>query len=284
MSELIADNAQNDLIPGTDEYNAQMAERFNNPKAPDSDAPDSVPINPLPEGGQEKFYNAETGAYDWESHAKELQFNADGRPKQKEASDDEEVEKLEVKKPDESDDDSALDIVAKAGLDPATLEAKLRDNGDLEPGDYEALTKVGIPEQIARSYVENLQYRIQGERKAAFDYVGGEENWTKMSTWAAENMNETEVEGINRMLDGPDWRLAMDAINSRMGPTASQTEPNLIQGDQVITNAAIGYRSKSEMKADMSSPQYSQDAAFRQSVMQKMQNATWDLDQLNTME
>ena len=259
MSELIADTAQ-DPVPGSDEYNQQMAEKFNNPSQPDTELPDEVPIVPMPEGGQEKFYNAETGAYDWESHAKELQFNANGRPKQEETPDDEEIAKLEVKKQDESDDDSALDIVAKAGLDPATLEAKLRDNGDLEAEDYEALTKVGIPEQMARSYIENLPYRIQGERKAAFEYVGGEENWTKMASWAAENMNETEVAGVNRMLDGPDWRLAMDAINSRMGPSTAQTEPQFIQGDQVVANSAVGYRSKSEMKADMMSPQYSTDA------------------------
>ena len=105
-----------------------------------------------------------------------------------------------------------------------------------------------------------------------------------MSNWAAENMEASEVEGINRMLNGPDWRLAMDAINSRMGPSNSQTEPKFIQGDNVVTNDAIGYRSKSEMVADMKNPQYSSDAAFRQTVMQKMQNATWDLDQLNNFE
>ena len=280
MSELIADTAQ-DPVPGSDEYNRQMADRFNNPGQPDTDVPDQVPVSPMPDGGQEKFYNAETGAYDWESHAKELQFNLNGRKKPEESSDDEEISKLEVKKP---EDNAALNIVSKAGLDPEILEAKLRDEGDLSPEDYEALVNVGIPEQMARTYVENLQYRIQGERKAAFDYVGGEENWTKMSNWAAENMEASEVEGINRMLNGPDWRLAMDAINSRMGPSNSQIEPKFIQGDNVVTNDAIGYRSKSEMVADMKNPQYSSDAAFRQTVMQKMQNATWDLDQVNNFE
>lgn len=282
MSELIADTAQ-DPIPGSDEYNAQMADRFNNPVPPDNDVQEQAPIPTMPESGQEKFYNAETGAYDWESHAKELQFNLSGRKKPEEAADDNEIEKLEIKKQ-TADDDAALDIISQAGLNPEALEEKLRNNEDLSDDDYLALKKVGIPEEMSRRYVENLQYRIQGERRDAFNYVGGEEQWTKMSNWAAENMQPTEVEGINRMLNGSDWRLAMDAIKSRMGPSASQTEPKFIQGDQVVTNAAIGYRSKGEMKADMSSPQYSTDAAFRQTVMQKMQNATWDLDTLNNFE
>ena len=51
MSELIADTAQ-DPVPGSDEYNRQMADRFNNPGQPDTDVPDQVPVSPMPDGGQ----------------------------------------------------------------------------------------------------------------------------------------------------------------------------------------------------------------------------------------
>ena len=192
-----------------------MADRFNNPGQPDTDVADQVPVN-MPDGGQEKFYNAETGAYDWESHAKELQFNLNGRKKPEESSDDEEISKLEVKKP---EDNAALNIVSKAGLDPEILEAKLRDEGDLSPEDYELWLMSGYQNKwrglTSRTFSIVSKENVKGFRLRRWRGKIGQ----KMSNWAAENMEASEVEGINRMLNGPDWRLAMDAINSRMGPS-----------------------------------------------------------------
>ena len=268
---------QPEPLGGSPEYNEQMAERFENPTAPEVDVED-VPPNPaMPEGGQEKFYNAETGAYDWESHAKELQFNLDGRTKPEPVEEEPELKQPQIEKNSENE---VSDIVKSAGLDEMALEQKIKADGDLTAEDYAALANVGIPEGLARSYVENLNYRMQGERAAAYEYAGGEDNWSKMSEWAQSNMNEQEIDGLNKMLDSPDWRLAMDAMKSRMGPTLVENEPSLVSGEQV-TGSSIGYRSKDEMKQDMARPEYNSSAQFRQDVMKKIQSATWDLDEQN---
>ncbi len=147
----MADEAE--IAPGSPEYNEQMAERFNNPQPAEGEVEELPPVPEMPEGGQDKFYNAETGAYDWESHAKELQFNAQGRQKP-EAQNEEEPE---LKQPQiEKNDEEVSDVVKAAGLDELALEQKIKQNGDLTEDDYAALAKVGVPEGLARSYVENL--------------------------------------------------------------------------------------------------------------------------------
>ena len=268
----MAEEAQQ-VEPGSEEYNQQMIDKFNQEAEPEVEQPIVVP---MPEGGHEKFYDPKSGGYDWESHARELEFNKAGRPKQEESK---EQQKLQIETP---QDEEALNIVNQAGLEPQALEQAIRDNGDIDEAAYEALKKVGLSEDIVRSYVDNLNYRIQAERDKAFDYAGGEENFQQMSQWAVDNLSTNEIEGINRVLDSPDWRMAVDTIRSKMGGTKAPVtnEPQQLRGETVTGNTS-GYRSKAEMKSDMSKPLYESDPAFRQDVIRKVQTATWDLDQVN---
>ena len=260
-------------VPGSDEYNQQMADRFRNPPMPDDPQEDVPPLPAIPEGGQDKYYNADTGAYDWESHAKELQFNLNGRKNPEPEAEQPELQQPQI----QQNENQVSDIISAAGLNQDELTQRVEQDGDLSQDDYAALQKVGIPESLARNYVENMMYRQQGERQTAYDYAGGEENWNQMSQWATDNMSQDEVSNLNTMLHGPDWRLAMDAIKARMGPRLSDSEPSLVSGEPNL-GGTFGYRSKDEMKADMASPEYRTNAQFRQQVMQKMQSATWDLD------
>lgn len=265
---------QAELTPGTEEYNKAMVDKFEAGKTSSEDDGE-LPVGPpaIPESGQEKFYNAETGAYDWESHAKELQFNLSGRQKPQ----DTETPKLEIETPTEEGD--VTDIVKEAGLDMETLEQRLMENGDLSEDDYSALKKVGIPEELTRSYVENIQYRAAAQEREAFEYAGGQESWAKMTEWAQTNLPESEIQGINETLRTPNWKLAVDSLRVRAGDVAAQksSEPQFLKGETQV-GTQYGYRSKAEMKIDMSSPEYTSNPAFRQQVAQKIQSATWDLE------
>lgn len=264
---------------GSEEYNQQMIDKFNNTEDPNP--PEEVPTLEMPEGGHEKFFDKETGSYNWEAHAKELEFNASGREKPEE--DVEKPTKLKIEEP--ATEEEALNIVNKAGLDATKLEASIRSSGDLDESDYEALKKVGLPEDLVKSYVENINYRIEAERKNAFDYAGGEDTFKQMSEWAVQNMPQDEIAGMNRLLDSPDWKMAVDALKNRMGPQVVEgslsKEPTSQLRGEGATGNQFGYRSKNEMKVDMASKEYANDPAFRQQVMQKMQNASWDLDTAN---
>lgn len=269
------DTAQAEMVPGSDEYNQSMIDKFQNQGdgAVQGDQPDPVPLPPMPEGGYEKFYDQSTGQYNWENHAKELQYRLSQQQQPEQA-----VENQQTGE--EAEQQAAVnDIISQAGLDPNVLRQQLEDEGQLAEDAMVALERVGLPRDIVETYVENLNFRREQTINEALDYVGGEQAWRDMVDWGLANLSEGEIEQYNNLLGTPEWRIAADAIRVRMGDAAPNrvAEPNLMSGQQQ-NGSTFGYRSKSEMKADMSDPRYAQDPSFRQEVMRKMQSATWDLD------
>lgn len=263
-------STENAEVVGTEEYNQQMAQKFQNQsEGHQTDPVETPPVAGMPEGGQVKFYNAETGVYDWQNHAREAEYRLNGNkaPEKPEAQQQEEQQ---------VQDSQASDIVTAAGLDPMDLQTQLQTTGTLSDEAFEALANVGLSRELVQQYADNFNYRQEGVLREATEYAGGEENWQQLSAWAAQNLQESEVEGYNQMLGTDQWKVAIDAIRARR--STSTGEPNMINGSGIGGNSTSGYRSKAEMKVDMSNPKYSNDPAFRQEVMRKMQSATWDLE------
>ena len=257
---------------GSDEYNQQKAAEFKaGHGTPSSENIDSTPVPDKPENGQDKFYNAETGEYNWQAHAKELEYRMKGEtPPAAEATSEESTEAA----PEADADSAALDVVGKAGLDVDTLVQQIQQDGNLSDDAKNALMAQGLDAALIDSYVDNLKFRMEAESKSALDYVGGEEEWNKVNSWAENNLSGDEKAAYNDTLNGDNWKMAVDAIKSRMG---SNTEPNLMIGNEV-GNSSTGYRSRAEMKKDMANPEYRTNPTFRQTVIEKMSVSTYDLD------
>jgi hypothetical protein len=258
--------------PGSDDYNAQMAEKFTNqePTADNGDTPDEVPVAPMPEGGYEKFYNKDTGEYNWQNHAKELQYRLENGGKTPEVTPEEQAE-VEA-----TTEDAASDIVLKAGLSPDDLRQQIESTGSLSEEAFAALEAQGLRRDLVQTYVDNMVYRLEQTQAEAMTYAGGQDEWDKLSAWAETNLPDSEKIRYNELLATPEWKVAIDAL--RMRRDTAIGEPNLIGGNNNLAGSQFGYRSKSEMKRDMSDPRYASDPAFRKEVMQKIQSATWDYD------
>ena len=253
-------------VPGSDEYNQQKAEQFKSGHGtPSDDNIDTLPIPLKPENGQDKFYNVETGAYNWEAHAKELEYRMKGE---------EDPNKDADTDPNKDADTDAKTVVEKAGLNLDSLVQQIQQDGELSAESKNALISQGVSSDLIDSYVENLKFRMDAESKSALDYVGGEEEWNKINAWADANLNAEEKAAYNETLDGANWKMAADAIKSRMG---QNPEPNLMFGNE-LGNTASGYRSRVEMKKDMANPEYRTNPTFRNSVIQKMAVSKYDLD------
>jgi hypothetical protein len=256
------------VAPGSEEYNQQMIDKFTgNGEEHVTDPVDPIPLTAIPEGGNAKFYDPKTGEYNWQNHAKELEYRMSGK-------------KTEVTEEDQTnvknaDDGEVQDIVTKAGLNPEDLRNQLDTSGNLSEETYVALEKSGLRRELVELYVSNLNFRRDAQTQEAMTYAGGESEWQSLSQWASQNMPEGDVNRYNELLASSEWRVALDALRVRRD--AAGTEPRLISGNNSVAGTTFGYRSKSEMKADMSDPRYAKDPAFRQQVMQKMQSASWDL-------
>lgn len=268
MAEVEA-QATEEVVPGSDEYNAQMADKFNGQEEQTDDGQiDKVPVQEMPENGYEKFYNAETGEYDWQNHAKELEYRLNqNKPEEEITAEDKEA----VENTTSAD---ANDIVLKAGLNPDDLKSQLETDGDLSEEAYQALEQQGLRRDLVEMYVDNINYRREQQTAEAIRYAGGDNEWQELSQWAGQNLEADEASRYNELLASNEWKVAIDALKVRRD--TAYNEPNLVGGKSSV-GSTYGYRSKEEMKSDMSDPRYSADPAFRQEVMKKIQSATWDL-------
>lgn len=274
--------------PGTPEYDAYMAAEYDRrTSGPSDDEPGVTPepnapeIPAKPEGGHDKFYDAKTGAYNWEAHAKEVEYRSKQGEKKDEAKADE--AKAEDGKTDEAKaDDVALDALGKAGLKMDVLRDQIVQNGKLDDTAIEALvTKAGLPKELVEDYVALAKFKLDTETSKAKDYAGGEEGWKALKDFAGKSMSPGEQAEVNRLLASEGWKLGIDMIKTRMNASSKTAgEPTLFDGDagrQVPT----GYRSRSEQNRDMQDPRYRgprRDMTFVRMVEQKVASATYDLD------
>lgn len=203
----------------------------------------------------DKYYK--DGNYNWEAHAKELQFIAEQRGTDNQQTQQEEGQQ-EVA-------EDAQQAVEQAGLDWDELSFKIGSQGDIDIEDYNKLMAMGIPEETIRGHVQMVAQQVQTHVAAVTDAFGGQEQWQQTQAWADRNLSEGEIAHLNQMLAGPDYKMAVDMIKQRAGTQMSnmpQTNPG--------TNQVTPYGSQAEMIADMRKPEYKRDPAFRQQVQARV--------------
>ena len=263
---------QQNVTPGSEEYNEQMAAKFQGQDTQADDVGEELPVPPKPENGYDKFYNAKTGEYDWQNHARELEYRLQNGGQQAEQNTQTNEQSAEEQ------NEVVSDIVTSAGLNANDLEQQILENGDISDEAYQALEAKGLSRDLVNSYIQNMNAVKDYEYQSALEYVGGEAEWANLSTWAAENLSETEVMRYNELLTTQDWRVAIDALRARQQVVGG--EPRLMTGNNNVAGSTFGYRSKAEMKRDMSDARYATDPSFRREVAQKIQSATWDMDDI----
>lgn len=273
MTEQTEQTPEQTLVPGSPEYDAAMAAKFqeaNDSKA--SQYPDTEePAKPeVPEGIPDKFVK-EDGTVDYEALAKSY-VELEKMRSQKPAANQEEQSS-------EGGDDAAA-VAAEAGLDMETLRAKVIETGQLEDSDYAALEKAGVGRDIVDEYIALRQQEVDRTRAEALDYIGGEEAANDLMQWAAANLSEQEVDAYNGMLAGPQWKAALDTLKTLKGNAKpSANEPRLQSASGSPSGTPTGYTNRDDMKADMANPLYRQNGAegdrFRAEVQRKMAFASW---------
>lgn len=257
--------------PGTPEYDAKMVASFEQRSLGVSPQEEQKEVPALPEGGSEKFYNKETGEYDWKAHATELQYKLDQRGKGDEPKPEDQSEE---DAPKDGSDQEVQDVVQRAGLDIDTLRSQIIESGNIDAEAKAALVKSGVPEVLIDEYVSLASAHLEAQTAKAIEYAGGEEAWREMHDWAAQNLSDAEKERVNAMLRSEEWALAIDTIRVRAGAQA-RPEPRNVRGTQSGRSAVSGYTSRSQMVADMQSEKYRSDAAFRIEVERRIAAATW---------
>ena len=158
------------------------------------------------------------------------------------------------------------------------------DNGELGDKAYATLAKKGLSKEIVDSYIQGQMHLQEQETKELYNIAGGVENYERMSSWAAENVDQDELDAFNEALASGETATAKMAIRgmyAQYGASDSKGEPqeispNLIHGEGSPT--AVGYGSAFEMKQDMSNPLYKEgDKKFHAMVERRLMATSSDV-------
>jgi hypothetical protein len=146
-------------------------------------------------------------------------------------------------------------------------------NGDLSDESIQAITaNMGIPEQIVRAYVEGQKAVMDQQFGSVMSLVGGEDQYEAMTSWAAENLPEDEVDAFNQIMDSGNLstiKVAVQGLWARYGQTNGNPAAKLIQGETTGPSGGA-FRSVAEIVQAMKDPRYAKDPAYRSDVEKRV--------------
>ena len=132
------------------------------------------------------------------------------------------------------------------------------------------------PGELAKMH---LEYRAanapkdlsESDVKELKGMVGGEENYTNMLSWAQQNLNETEVNMFDKVMERGDPLSAFFAVRS----LAYRYNDAIGYDGKTVTGKAPAqktdaFRSQAEVVEAMSDPRYEKDSAYRRDIMEKL--------------
>lgn len=229
-----------------------------------------------PEWLPEKFWNAEKGEANYEALAKsygELE-RLRSQPKQEQprgakggvpapVKSGGKIDKAKEQAEQAPQENPLTPLMEKARAEYAESQAVSEET-------VEALAQAGVPKEIFATYLRGLELITQQAMSQIYSYVEGEENYSAMARWAAENLSDAELDAYNSALDNPDLREnAVRGLFARYS-SARPSEGRLITSIGTPSNAGDLYTDRAQLIADQRDPRYQSDAAFRQSVVDKL--------------
>lgn len=148
------------------------------------------------------------------------------------------------------------------------------ENGSLSPESIQKLVSQGIPEAVVRNYLDGVGALSERQTQQIYNIVGGEEQYSSMMEWASENLDETEIEAFNEIVEAGNpsaMQMAVKGLQARYVQTSGKPS-KLVQGE-VSGPSGGSFRSVAEVVAAMKDPRYSKDPAYRRDIENRLQNS-----------
>lgn len=144
------------------------------------------------------------------------------------------------------------------------------DKGEVSDEAIAALEEAGIPREVFNLYIAGVKAVQQEALGQIYSYAGSEEQYGRISTWAASNLTDAELEAYNQSLDNPALREnAVRGLAARYA-TAVPSEGKLITPNSGAATGGDTYESRADFLADVKDPRYSSDSRFRSEVEAKL--------------
>ena len=111
------------------------------------------------------------------------------------------------------------------------------------------------------------------EMNQVYNSAGGEAEYQRLTSWAAQNLSETKLDAFNDMIDRGNATAIQIAVS---GLRAEYEAQEGYEGRMLTGKAARGadaFRSQAEVVQAMSDPRYDRDEAYRQDVYDKLERS-----------
>ena len=169
-------------------------------------------------------------------------------------------------------EDKAVDeALSKSNLSLQEFSQEFDAKGELSEASYAKLLSAGYDKTLVDNYIAGQQARASLHTAELKNSVGGDQAYEEMTQWAKVNMTSSEINAYNASVSSSNIdaaKLALAGLKARY--TASNgKEPSLVKA-QSATIVADVFNSNHEVKQAMKDPRYSRDAAYRNSVAQKI--------------
>jgi hypothetical protein len=111
------------------------------------------------------------------------------------------------------------------------------------------------------------------EMNQVYNSAGGEAEYKNLTSWAAENLDESKMDAFNDIIDRGNATSIQIAVAGLRAEYEAQEgyEGRMLTGKAARTQD--GFRSQAEVVQAMSDPRYERDEAYRQDVYNKLERS-----------
>lgn len=210
----------------------------------------------------EKFKSAEDMANAYSELEKKMSSGEQQEPQQQVEDTDNDTQ---------PDSTEVADVLDNAGIDFNTLQNEYNENGGLSDNAYTALEEAGFPKSLVDAWIQGQEALASNAHSSVFNSVGGEEQYMEITSWAADNLPQSEIDAFNAVVNGNDMNTIQMAVNGLAARYRAEVgnEPKLVQGETAGTSGGT-FQSAAELTAAMRDPRYTKDPAYRKSVADKL--------------
>ncbi len=239
---------------------------------------DVVPVDDtpkMPEGGSEKFWDGEKGAYNWEGDAKEKAWQLAQKPAAPTAP----VAPTAPEAPVAPALDPAAPVEAQAaaaaGVDVAAFNAHVAEHGEVSAEHLAAFEKAGIDPAIVTDYANMKLAQAADHIGSVTEYLGGDHGISQLKVFMGKTYSEAEVGAFeNQLMDPSTWKATASMLLAQAG-LAPGASSGLHQGPNASAPSTGGERfnSEAEFNTALRDPRYKTDAAYRSRVEASLRNS-----------
>jgi len=111
------------------------------------------------------------------------------------------------------------------------------------------------------------------EMNSVYNSAGGEAEYNRLTSWAAENLDDSKLNAFNDIIDRGNATAIQIAVSGLRSEYETQEgyEGRMLTGKAARTSN--GFRSQAEVVAAMNDPRYDNDPAYRQDVYDKLERS-----------